>query len=246
LKFHVVIPARFAAERLPGKPLVKIAGRALVERVYERAAGSGAADVAVATDDDRIAAACRDFGASVVMTPAELASGTDRVAAVAVAHGWHEDEIVVNVQGDEPLMPPALIDAAAALLEEDTEAGIGTLAAPLEEAEFTDPAAVKVVCDRRGRALYFSRAPIPASRSGAWPTPRLRHIGLYAYRVATLARLAALPPCPLEMTERLEQLRALWNGIAIAVAVVDAAPPGGVDTPADVERVERLIAAGAS
>lgn len=248
MKFHIVIPARYGSERLPAKPLLKIAGRPLIQHVYERGAASGAVSVTVATDDERIASACRDFGAEAILTVATHFSGTDRIAEVAAVRDWGDDTIVVNLQGDEPLMPAALIAQAAAALAADPDAGIATLAAPIHiREEFLNPNAVKVVCDAAGRALYFSRAPIPARRSDNVAADRiygLRHIGLYAYRVGTLQKLAALAPCPLELSERLEQLRALWHGIAIRVECVDRAPPAGIDTVADVERIERLIEAG--
>ncbi|HET6724437.1 MAG TPA: 3-deoxy-manno-octulosonate cytidylyltransferase [Gammaproteobacteria bacterium] len=245
--FHVVIPARYGSERLPAKPLATVAGKPMVQHTWERAGASGAASITIATDDERIAAACRTFGADVLLTAETHRSGTDRVAEVAKQRGWPADAIVVNLQGDEPLMPPALIARAARTLVEAEGAGIATLATPIAgSAEFNNPNAVKVVCDRNGRALYFSRAPIPASRdAGDDDEPRrplgLRHIGLYAYRVATLEMLTHEPPCPLELVERLEQLRALWLGMDIAVATVDPAPPAGVDTTDDLERVERLL-----
>lgn len=251
MQFHVVIPARFGSERLPAKPLAKLAGKPLIQHVYERAAESGAASVAVATDDERILEACRAFDADALLTAATHQSGTDRVAEVADVRGWSEEEIVVNLQGDEPAMPPVLIAQAAQALADAGSAGIATLATPITaRPEFEDPNAVKVVCDRQGRALYFSRSPIPFERgpavsSGQDRPQGLRHIGLYAYRVATLRTLTQAPPCALELAERLEQLRALWLGIEIAVAIVDPAPPAGVDTPADLARVERLLASRA-
>lgn len=248
MKFHVVIPARYGSERLPAKPLLKIVGRPLVQHVYERGTASGAASVTIATDDERIAVVCRDFGADTVMTAATHFSGTDRIAEVAAVRGWDDDAIVVNLQGDEPLMPAALIAQTAAALAADPGAGIATMAAPIHtREEFLNPNAVKVVCDGASHALYFSRAPIPARRSdnvAADGVYGLRHIGLYAYRAGTLQKLAALAPCKLESLERLEQLRALWHGIAIRVECVDRAPPAGVDTAADAERIERLIEAG--
>lgn len=246
VRFHVVIPARYGSERLPAKPLALIGGKPLVQHTFERALASGAADVIVATDDERIAAACRDFGAEAVLTAATHASGTDRVAEVAAQRGWQPDEIVVNLQGDEPLMPPALIAEVARELAAADTAGVATLATPItDRTEFENPNAVKVVCDADGHALYFSRAPIPLNRA---PTGEfgealgLRHIGLYAYRVKTLQTLTQTPPCPLELTERLEQLRALWSGIDIVVGTVDPAPPAGVDTAADLSRVEAILA----
>lgn len=244
--FRVVIPARYASERLPGKPLVELAGRPLIEHVYRRAVESGAGEVLVATDDARIAAACEAFGATAVMTGSQHASGTDRIAEVAALRGWDDDAVVVNLQGDEPLMPPELIARTAAALRAGA-ADVATLAAPIgDAAEFSNPNAVKVVCDARGRALYFSRAAIPARRTEVTEAPLgLRHIGLYVYRVGALRTLAATPPCALEQIEKLEQLRALWLGMSIAVEVVEAAPPGGVDTPEDAVRVAPLLASSA-
>ena len=220
MTFRVVIPARYASTRLPGKPLLTIAGRPMVEHVWRRACQSGATEVLIATDDERIEAAGRAFGANVIMTSPAHPSGSDRLAEVVGRVGWNEDEIVVNVQGDEPLLPPANVAQVAALLEKDPDTALATLMTPLTEpADFEDPNVVKVVSDCRGRALYFSRAPIPWPRDGRPPAgERLawRHIGLYAYRVGALKRLAALPPTALELTEKLEQLRALENGMAIA------------------------------
>jgi 3-deoxy-manno-octulosonate cytidylyltransferase (CMP-KDO synthetase) len=252
--FHVVIPARFASTRLPGKPLLEIAGRPMIQHVVERACASGADEVIVATDDPRIAAAVHDPrrpGARIaVMTDAALPSGTDRVAVVASLRGWNEAAVVVNVQGDEPFLPWALIDQVAALLESDVDAGIATLATPVTSLEeFLDPNAVKVVVSGDGGALYFSRAPIPWTRDGA-PSGiasqqdfggALRHVGLYAYRVGVLRRITALPPSPLEQREKLEQLRALEHGIRIGVGVCVERPSPGVDTPEDLERARTRI-----
>jgi 3-deoxy-manno-octulosonate cytidylyltransferase (CMP-KDO synthetase) len=248
--FRVVIPARYASTRLPGKPLRVIAGRTLLEHVYRRALDSGADDVRIATDDERVIAACRAFGAHAEMTQLTHASGTDRIAEVAAREGWDESEIVVNVQGDEPLLPPALIRQAAELLEERAVAGVATLATPLESlAEFLDPNVVKVAIARTGLALYFSRAPIPWPRDGATRGlasqtqfgGALRHIGLYAYRVGALKRLTAMPASALEQTEKLEQLRALDNGIAIAVGLARERPGPGVDTEEDLAAVAHLL-----
>lgn len=254
--FHVVIPARYASTRLPGKPLLEIAGRTMIQRVVERACASRADEVLVATDDARIAAAVHDprqpARAIAVLTDPALPSGTDRVAAVAAARGWSDDTLVVNVQGDEPFMPPGLIEQAAELLERDTAAGIATLAAPVARLdEFLDPNAVKVVTSLDGAALYFSRAPVPWPRDGAPAglasqrefAGALRHVGLYAYRVGVLRRLTRLPPSPLERLEKLEQLRALENGIRIAVGLCREWPPPGVDTADDLERARRRAAA---
>lgn len=249
--FHVVIPARYASTRLPGKPLAQIAGRPMIHWVWDRAIASGAHAVLIATDHDEVASACREFGADVCMTDPAHASGTDRIAEVAVRQGWGDDAIVVNVQGDEPLLPPALIRQAAELLWLHPEADIGTLGTPIHDLrEFLDPNVVKLVMRADGAALYFSRAPIPWSRDGAPAglasqlrhADAMRHLGLYSYRVSALQRLAATPPCRLEETERLEQLRALWLGMRIQVDAAVEVPPGGVDTPQDLERVNRLLA----
>jgi 3-deoxy-manno-octulosonate cytidylyltransferase (CMP-KDO synthetase) len=253
--FRVVIPARYASTRLPGKPLRAIAGRPMIQHVLERASAAGAREVVVATDDERIAAACRACGADVEMTSAAHPSGTDRLAEVAVRRGWANDQIIVNVQGDEPLLAPANVAQVAELLAATPQAAIATLATPvLSHEEFLDANAVKVVRDANGLALYFSRAPIPWPRDAAlagnagavaWGGA-LRHIGIYAYRVAALKALAGMAPTPLETTERLEQLRALENGLRIAVAVAISAPGPGVDTEADLARVEALLMAGAA
>jgi 3-deoxy-manno-octulosonate cytidylyltransferase (CMP-KDO synthetase) len=248
LRFHVVIPARYASTRLPGKPLLDIAGRPMIQHVVERACASGATQVLVATDDDRIAAAVTDPRAPglgiAVMTDPCLPSGTDRVAAVAARRGWSDDAIVVNVQGDEPFLPPVLIDQVAALLERDAAAGMATLATPVESLErFMDPNVVKVVTATDGAALYFSRAPIPWARDGA-PAglasqrefdDALRHVGIYAYRVGVLRRITSLAPSSLELREKLEQLRALQNGVRIVVGTCVEAPGPGVDTQQDLE-----------
>lgn len=250
--FRIVIPARYASTRLPGKPLRLLAGRTLIERVYRRANAAGAAEVVVATDDERIAAACRAFGADVVMTAAAHPSGTDRLAEVVALRGWRDDAIVVNVQGDEPLLPPGNVAQVASLLEAHPAAALATLSTPIASLEeLLDPNVVKVVADRDGRALYFSRAPIPWQRdahaAGADASARIglaqRHIGLYAYRAGTLGRLAALPPSPLELAERLEQLRALENGLGIAVATAAERPGPGVDTAEDLAAVTAILAA---
>lgn len=248
--FKVVIPARYASTRLPGKPLREIAGKPMLQWVHERAQASGAEEIWVATDDARIEAACRAFGARAVMTSAAHESGTDRIAEVAERNGWPDSGVVVNVQGDEPLLPPALIRQAAELLTSHPLAGIGTLATAIGSLqEFLDPNVVKVARADDGRALYFSRAPIPWTRDGAAAglasqarfDGALRHLGLYAYRVGVLRRLAALPPSALEQRERLEQLRALENGIVIAVGEALERPGPGVDTEQDLIEVSRRI-----
>ncbi len=251
--FKVVIPSRYAAERLPGKPLRDVCGKPLVVRVLERARASSAGEVLVATDDARIAEAVEREGGLAVLTSPEHASGTDRLAEVARARGWSDDTVVVNLQGDEPLVAPAILDELAAALYASERAGIATAATPIREVEeLLAPSVVKVVLDASGHALYFSRAPVPWVRGAfAWGerparvpdgAPFLRHLGLYAYRASTLRALAALPRAALEQAESLEQLRALAAGIAIHVTILESAPPPGVDTEADLERVRAVFA----
>ena len=244
MDFAVVIPARYGATRLPGKPLADICGRPMIQWVYEAAAAGGAAEVIVATDDARIAEACGRFGARAEMTGSAHASGTDRIAEVARRLDWPDERIVVNVQGDEPLLPPALVSQVAGLLEGGPEAGMATLATPIaERAEWDDPNVVKVVTDRRSRALYFSRSRIPWPRDGAGPDGNaMRHVGLYGYRVRALKAFTDAKPCGLELQERLEQLRALWLGIPILVARARETPPRGVDTEEDLRAVRRILA----
>ncbi len=253
--FRVAIPARHDSTRLPGKPLALLDGLPMILHVHRLALRAGAQEVVVATDDERIRSVCAAAGADVEMTRADHVSGTDRIAAVAAQRRWPRDSIVVNVQGDEPLLPPALVHQAATLLAGDPGAGIATLATPVTTLEeYLDPNVVKVVAGGDGRALYFSRAPIPWRRDdgGAEPPGRTRflgarrHLGLYAYRVGTLLQLAAMPRSPLEECERLEQLRALAGGIAILVADAVEAPGPGVDTAADLARVEALMRRGAA
>jgi 3-deoxy-manno-octulosonate cytidylyltransferase (CMP-KDO synthetase) len=232
------IPARYASTRLPGKPLVAIAGRPMVEHVYRRvAAAGGIGRVVVLTDDERVGRAVEDFGGEWEMTPAACASGTDRIAFAA--RRW-EAAAVVNVQGDEPLVDPEAVSAVAAHLAAHPEDPMVTLAAPIEPAELGDPNAVKVVLDRAGYALYFSRAAIPYARQPGGAAP-LKHLGIYGYQWAALLALAALPPSPLETSEALEQLRALENGVRIRVLPARRGTPS-VDTPEDLARVERLLA----
>jgi 3-deoxy-manno-octulosonate cytidylyltransferase (CMP-KDO synthetase) len=239
--FVVVIPARYGSTRLPGKPLKDIAGKPMIEWVYGQAAASGASEVIVATDDERIVVACKAFGAAVELTSAEHPSGTDRVAELARRFGWEDDRIIVNVQGDEPLISPLSIAQVARLLAWHPEAAIATLMAPLaSEDEFRDPNFAKVVTDRNGWALYFSRAPIPWPRDGGTPVVR-RHIGLYAFRAAGLRAISASPPCDLELTEKLEQLRALWLGYRIIVADAVEPPSPHVETEEDLENIRRLL-----
>jgi 3-deoxy-manno-octulosonate cytidylyltransferase (CMP-KDO synthetase) len=242
--FHVVIPARFAASRLPGKPLLDVAGKPLLQWVWERACASGAASVTVATDDERIRRAVLAFGGDCAMTSAGHESGTDRIAEVARLKGFAADEVVVNLQGDEPLMPAAVIAEVAAALAGGPGIDIATAVAPVGSLqEFLDPNCVKALRALDGLALYFSRAPVPwprdavvsgqpANYAGAW-----RHIGIYAYRVQSLLQFSAWPPSRLEAVEKLEQLRALEQGMKIHLVTLMSAPPAGVDTVADLARV---------
>ncbi|NNE20838.1 MAG: 3-deoxy-manno-octulosonate cytidylyltransferase [Myxococcales bacterium] len=240
--FFAVIPARYDSVRLPGKPLADIGGRPMIAWVYERACQSGAAECLVATDDERIAQACEQMGAPVEMTNPGHSTGTDRIAEVAERRGWNDEQIVVNVQGDEPLIPPALIAQVASLAARDSGAAIATLMVLINSTEDREnPNFAKVVVDKAGRALYFSRAPIPWPREGGLPTS-YRHIGLYAYRVRALREIAATEPCELEQTERLEQLRALWLGLGIAVEEAVEPPPPGVDTERDLAEVRQHLA----
>ncbi|MBS0580957.1 MAG: 3-deoxy-manno-octulosonate cytidylyltransferase [Proteobacteria bacterium] len=248
--FRVVIPARYASSRLPGKALRALAGKPMVQWVYERACASGASEVLIATDDELIVSAAHSFGAPALMTDRSHASGTDRIAEVARARGWADTQIIVNVQGDEPLIPAGLITQVAEELARTEDAQIATLAFPLDSvAQLMEPNIVKVVTDASGRALYFSRAPIPWNRDGAADGlasqqdfgGARRHIGLYAYRVGALLRLARLPPGALEVREKLEQLRALEHGMKIQVADAAERPGPDVNTAADLERVAALM-----
>ena len=252
--FVVIVPARLASTRLPRKPLADVAGLPLIVRVAQRAALSRAQRVIVAADSEDIAAACRSHGISVVLTSPGHATGTDRLAEAAERLSLADDEVVVNVQGDEPLIPPAVINGVAGLLLTHPECAIATAAHTLADAaDFFNPNVVKVVTDARGRALLFSRAPIPWSRDAfaqgrdhlPADLPALRHIGLYAYRAGFLRRFPRLAPAPIESHESLEQLRALWHGHGIAVLKLAAPLPPGVDTPSDLEHVRALIATGA-
>jgi len=246
--YVVVIPARMASTRLPGKPLIPIAGRPLIAHVIARAQESQAVRVIVASDTEAILDVARRCGAEAYWTPETLASGTDRIAYLAEMQGWDENLCVVNLQGDEPLTPGPVLDTLAALLLEHPAADMATLGVPIQSiTEWRNPNVVKLVTDAVGRALYFSRAPIPWDRDAlaANDAPDLslarRHLGLYAYRAGFLRRLAEQPPDPLEQLERLEQLRALGLGAWIQVGELKNVLPAGVDTPEDVERVERLL-----
>lgn len=248
--FTVLIPARFGSTRLPGKPLADIHGLPMVARVAQRARQSGARRVVVATDDERIRAAVLAVGCDAVMTRTDHATGTDRLGEAAQLLGLGADEIVVNVQGDEPLLEPPLIRRMATLLAEHADAAMATAAhAITDPAEAFNPNVVKVVCDARGYALYFSRATIPWARDAFAATPGVvpadlpiyRHYGLYAYRVAFLTRYPALQPAPIERFEALEQLRALWHGYRIVVEITQGTPAPGVDTEDDLARVRALF-----
>ncbi|MDF1629765.1 MAG: 3-deoxy-manno-octulosonate cytidylyltransferase [Alcanivoracaceae bacterium] len=250
MSFTVVIPARYESTRLPGKPLADIAGLPMVIRVMQRARQSGAAAVCVATDDVRVYEIVREYGGDALMTRGDHASGTDRLQEVAEKLGLSDDHIIVNVQGDEPLIPPAVIDQVAHNLASHSSCGVATLCEPIERREdLFNPNIVKVVADELGHALYFSRAPIPWHRDAfAQPGDDLpagqwwRHIGIYAYRAGFLKKFVGWPPARLELTESLEQLRAMANGIAIHVAPASEAVPGGVDTAEDLERMRALLA----
>lgn len=248
--FIVIIPARYSATRLPGKPLLDIAGKPMVQRVWEQAKKSAAKQVYIATDDARIKDVCEQFDASVLMTSGEHRSGTDRLAEVATILGLAESDIVVNVQGDEPLIPPVIIDQVANNLALYTEASIATLAEPIDDIDtLFNPNVVKVVTDCHGYALAFSRAPIPWARERMAKKPEelpegipyRRHVGLYGYRAGFLHDFVNWGSCWLERCESLEQLRALWNGVKIHVADAIEAPPAGVDTLEDLTRVIQLL-----
>lgn len=264
MPFTVLIPARLASTRLPNKPLAEIAGVPMVVRVAQRVAGAGreqhgAARVVVAADDGAIIAACARHGVESVLTRTDHASGSDRLAEACELLGLDDTHIVVNVQGDEPLIDPRLVGAVAGLLERHGEASMSTAAHVLASVEeYRNPNIVKVVCDARGFALYFSRSPIPMARDhgdGAWwqdhgkdalllQAAPMRHIGIYGYRTRFLRQFPRLSPAPLERAEALEQLRALWHGHRIAVHVTDRDPGPGIDTPQDLERVRRIFGGG--
>ncbi len=251
MSFYVVIPARYASSRLPAKPLKDIAGKPMIQHVYERACESDAQEVIIATDDARIEQAANAFGARVCMTSPDLPSGTDRLQSVATQLALPDEAIVVNVQGDEPLIPPEVINQVAGNLAADSKASVATLCEPIEtQTDFCNPNIVKVVTDVSGRALYFSRAPIPWPRdafagSSSQTLPEnlsaRRHIGIYAYRVGLLHRFVGWQQAPLEQLESLEQLRVLWQGESIHVADACQPVPGGVDTAEDLERVRDYL-----
>ena len=249
--FNVVIPARHASTRLPGKPLLHIAGKPMIVRVAEQAAMSGAQQIWIATDHHAIANVVHEHGFKACLTRDTHASGTDRIAEVVEQQGWADDTIVVNVQGDEPLMPPALIRAVARHLHDHPECAIATACHAIhDEASMRNPNIVKTVLDKQGNALYFSRAPIPYPRDAfaagdGLPAdlPALRHIGIYAYRASFLRAYGQLSPAPIEQYESLEQLRALYHGYKIGVVIADTAPPGGVDTEQDLQAAREAFEA---
>ncbi|MGZ8251185.1 MAG: 3-deoxy-manno-octulosonate cytidylyltransferase [Methylophilaceae bacterium] len=249
MSFKVVIPARYASSRLPAKPLLDIAGKPMVVHVVERALESGAEQVVVATDHAEIFAAVQDYGYQVVMTSQNHASGTDRIAEVATKMAWPEAAIVVNVQGDEPLIAPALIQEVAGNLAQHRAAAIATACHHIhDKASMFNPNIVKVVMDIHGHALYFSRAPIPYARDAFAADedvpnnmPVYRHIGIYAYRVSFLKAYSGLQPAAIEQFESLEQLRALWHGYKISVSISENAPASGVDTQADLDLVRSIL-----
>ena len=250
MSFIVVIPARYASTRLEGKPLISFSGKPMIEHVYRAASASGAAKVVVATDDPRIETAVKAFGGNICMTLDSHESGTDRLQEVAQFYGWEESQIIVNVQGDEPLIPPAVINQVASNLAKNTAASASTLAWPIQnEEQMFDPNAVKVVADEQGLALYFSRAPIPWHRDSFQNKPdiqasaAMRHIGIYGYRVGLLHQFIRWPMAALESIEKLEQLRILANGQRIHVALACEEVPAGVDTPEDVQRINTLLTA---
>jgi 3-deoxy-manno-octulosonate cytidylyltransferase (CMP-KDO synthetase) len=251
MDYKIVIPARFASSRLPGKPLLEIGGKPMIWHTYQRALETGidAKNVIVATDHQGIYDVVRGFGGEVVMTDPDHESGTDRLAEVASLLGWSDDIVVVNVQGDEPLLPAHLVTKTANAMMEASDVGMATLATPMRsEEEVFDKNCVKVVADKSGKALYFSRAPIPFCRDGFQAglltnkrTPWNRHIGMYAYTVGTLKMLSQADVAEIEHLEKLEQLRAMWLGISIQVSIVDEAPGHGVDTLEDLKRVQAVI-----
>ncbi len=257
---HIVIPSRFNSSRLPGKPLKLIAGKTMIERVHQQAVKSGINCICVATDDERIKEAVESFGGDCVMTSSQHQSGTDRLAEVCEIQGWGDADIVINLQGDEPLMPPEIVNYLAGIATE-TDAGIATLATPITKLkDIFNPNIVKVVMNAKGYAHYFSRAPIPWDRdhysfdenlennhgnnfddNQCSPTPRYRHLGMYAYRVETLKQIPLLAPCETEQVESLEQLRPLYHGISIQVGIIEDAPDHGIDTEEDLLRVNALF-----
>ncbi len=242
MSFTVIIPARYASQRLPGKPLLDIGGKPMLQHTYERASGSEAKQICIATDDERIRAAAEEFGAKVFMTAESHRSGTDRIQEVTTQLGLSDDDVVVNVQADEPLIPANVINQVASNLNAHDEAGIATLCEVIsDQEEITDPNAVKVVINDMGYALYFSRATIPYQASGSAQNC-FRHVGIYAYRVSVLNEFVQWPSSELEISEKLEQLRALYNGVSVHVEVSSEEIPAGVDTEKDLEAVRVALA----
>lgn len=248
--FVAVIPARYASTRLPGKPLANIGGKPMIQHVFERASESQASKIVIATDDQRIAEVVEGFGGQCCMTSADHQSGTDRIAEVVEVLDLDDSSIVVNLQGDEPLMPPVLLNQVAIALDDHPEAAMSTLAVPLDRLEqVQDPNVVKVVTDKAGLALYFSRATIPWNRdlyakgdpSESWKQGLLRHLGIYAYRGSFLRQYSSWEPSPLENVESLEQLRVLWHGLEIAVDIASEVPPAGVDSQEDLDLVRNIM-----
>ncbi len=252
-KIKLVIPSRYASTRLPGKPLRLLAGKPMIQHVFERAKDAadevGYDDIIIATDDERIQKTCEDFGAKVCMTSKAHETGSDRLAEVVNINGWSDDTIVVNLQGDEPLTPISILKQVAINLADNPQASIATLATPLStHEEYIDPNVVKVVSDKAGMALYFSRSSIPFQRDAS-PSEQansvsdfaLRHIGIYAYRAGYLKSFAQMESCQIEQLEKLEQLRAMWHGARIHVAVAKEVPGHGVDTEADLFAVEKIL-----
>ena len=246
--FKIIIPARYASTRFPGKPLVQIAGKTMLQHAWECAKKSAASEIIIATDDQRIVDVAENFGAQVCLTGKQHATGTDRLAEVCKIYAWPDDAIIVNLQGDEPLTPPALLQQVATNLAQFTRAGMATLSTAVLAAEdVLNPNVVKVITDNMGYALYFSRAAIPWDRDAATNLNNQqlqqyqRHLGIYAYRASFLRAFANMPVCALEQTEKLEQLRALFNGVAIHVGVACELPGPGIDAPEDLERIRHLL-----
>jgi len=248
--YKIVIPARYASSRLPGKPLLELNGKPMIQHTYERALETGVKEIVIATDDPRIFQAAESFGADVVMTSPDHENGTERIAEVAEIKGWDKDDVLVNLQGDEPLVPKALIEQTAQGLLQHPDAGMSSICTAIDNAEDAfDPNVVKVVLDCQGFAMYFSRAPIPWDRDLYKDgqdkitdiMPAYRHIGMYGYRVSFLQEYTRMQQCPIEQAECLEQLRALWYGVKIHMGITDQPPGHGVDTPDDIKRVEELL-----
>lgn len=252
MQFHIIIPARYASTRLPGKPLRLLAGKPILQHVFEQAARSKAKSIIIATDDDSIKQFAESIGAKVCMTSALHTSGTERLAEVIANNNFAEDDIILNLQGDEPLMPPACLDQVASLLLNNTDCKMASLCEPISTAEdLFDPNVVKVVLDKHQHAIYFSRAPVPWHRDAFRDNRRalpveadiyFRHIGLYAYRAGFIKAYLAMAPSPIEQVESLEQLRVLWHGDKIAMAIAQEIPGPGIDTEEDLQKVEAMLA----